>query len=124
MKIMKIKKIAELAFHESTSEPEAIAAFLALRRLKGGFTELKDELSASKEQVSSWVISGPDSYIGRAAYCGCMIARRTDGKCHVKMNEKKMFGKQRFTITLKYSSKYSSINIEKEFERLLKRCYA
>ncbi len=117
---MKTKKIAELAFHESTSEPEAIAAFLALRRLKGGLAELKGVLSEPiKEHVSSWTISGSDTYITRATYCGCTIAQIIDGKCHIKENKKRMFGKRKFTITLKYSTKYSSIDIEKQFESLL-----
>ncbi len=119
---MKIKKIAELAFHESTSEPEAIAAFLALRRLNG-FDELKNVLSEStpiKEHVSSWVISGPDSYIGRATYVGCSFAEQLNGKCHIKKNDKGIFSKQKFTITLIYSTEYSSIKIEEEFKKAIK----
>lgn len=120
----KIRKIAELAFHEGTGETEAIAAFLALRRFKGGLAELKDALSESKEQeqISSWSIAGPDSYITRATYCGCTIASMIDGKCHVVKNKKlTRFSKQKFTIILKYSTKYSSITIEEQFETLLKK---
>lgn len=119
--MMKIRKIAELAFHEDTGETEAIAAFLALRRLKGGLAELKNGLSEPKEQISSWKISGPDSYIARATYCGCLLMQSIDGKCHIKWNEKTMFGKQKYTITLKYSISYSRTDIEEQFEKLLKR---
>ena len=115
---MKIKKIAELAFHKGTTEPEAIAAFLALRRL-GGLDELKDILSESKPEmvhVSSWKIYGPRSYITKACYYGCLLAEKTNGKCHVI--ETDLF-KRKYTIILKYSRNYSSDKIEQEFERLL-----
>ena len=117
----KIRKIAELAFHGGTGETEAVAAFLALRRC--GLAELKDALSVgeSTEQISSWTIAGPDSYITRATFCGCTIAEMIDGKCHVIRNKKlTRFSKQKFTIILKYSTKYSSITIEEQFEKLLK----
>lgn len=118
---MKIEKIAELAFHENTGEAEAIAAFLALRRLKG-FAKLKNILSESnpiEEHISSWTISGPDSYIGKATFVGCSFARQMDGKCHIKENKRGIFGKRKFTITLKYSTKYSPSIIEEEFNSIL-----
>ncbi len=118
----KTRKIAELAFHKETCETEAIAAFLALRRC--GFSELKNILGegeSNKEQISSWKISGPDSYIGLVTYTGCSLAEQMDGKCHIRKNKKEIFGKQKYTITLKYSSEYSSIAVEEQFEKLLKR---
>ncbi len=119
----KIRKIAELAFHEGTSETEAVAAFLALRRLKGGLTGLKNVLSESTPEmvhVSVWTISGPDSFISKATYYGCTFAEQLDGKCHITRNKKGIFEKQKFTITLKYSKKYLSAPIEEQFEKILK----
>lgn len=121
---MKIKKIAELAFHSDTNEPEAIAAFLALRRLKGGLTELKNILNEPKpveEHISSWVISGPDSYIGRVMYVGCSLVELMDGKCHITKNKKTVFIGQKYTVTLKYSTKYSVSVVEREFTRNIKK---